>query len=463
MILYLEYEYKDWSVDATKYETRNIHLDLINSDVSTVEFDPGVIVDITNRAVAVAKISIHGKPALTHASSMIGRMRIQSQISSGRNFGGFVYCYYSPTDDRQLYRAKVYALELIPEGSATYFNVPNRHMPASINILHGPWSGSLIQVPLANTVHTSKSTTALEIQNAYGLGNDNTIFIEGEDIQGDLPAPIKLQLKNTCGQVITQYWIGLNVNSTPQSFYSCIEAETATACIPDAHPSASFGNTTQISVANTTDTTMLTWDLTSAVVTQMNGNQFHVLIRSYFGNPISNNVYYRFKIKDSSGLSTFWTGEQVFFPTAGLSNLTHDYGVIRMPPWRVDRNIVEPSAIQLILSAAQITAGAAIPIDIDALYFFPVDGFRNVIFTASAGGSLPDDGTLIDDCIENFSYIIPAGTTSIGAVAILGNPIMLHPNQDNRLVVLSTTPGGNDDADNTSEIKIWYRPQRLTI
>lgn len=457
MILYLEFDYSDYSIDRTKFETKKINLDLIGSDISTVSFEPGIISDLTQIGQAIVNISIHGRPALTHASIMIGRFRTHAQLTLNRNFGSFVYLWYSPTDDRQLYKSRVYTIDLTPEGTASFYNVPDRNIPAQLIINHGPWIGELIQIPLAHSYGTTQ-LTPLTIQNTTDATYDNRVYIRGTDVAGDLPTPIKIELINNDNTRIYQYWYGLNVNSTPQLFNHVVEGEDGAPLNNQISADASAGASNQISVAATAEADMITWDLDANFTTQANGNQFHLLIRTHASNWLWPQIYYRFKILDAAGVGTFWKGEQVFFPNANINNFIGDYGIIRIPPWRVDRNIVSPSAVKLVMSAAQIVAGAAIPQDIDALYLFPVDGFRKIIFD----NYLDQNETLIDDMTEDFIYTTPAGGGSIGSVFAIGNPILVHPGLDQSLYILQDNDDGGT-AEFESTIRIWYRPTRLTI
>lgn len=462
MILYLHYGTDSQSsIDSTIYETRTTTLDLIGSDISTIDFDPGFFDNPSQLyAQAVVKISMHGKPAYTHASKLISRFQVHVQTEVGRDLGLAAYLYYSPTDDQQLYRARIYSLSFQTTGDQAYFRAPNRNIEAVLVVTHGIWQGALTQLPLTNS-HATNTLNPLQIENTFdSLGRDNTVLIRGSDVEGDLPAPIKLKITNTNILAVSQYWYSLNVNSAPTLFKHVYEGESATPLSNVVTADGSDGNSNSISVASTTDTTMLTWTLAGISMLQAAGNQFHVFISNHYSKTFSTNIYWRFTIKDAGGLSTLWKGEQVSFPNVGLDMGFGDYGVIRLPPFRVDRENYPPTGILLILSAAQITAAAAIQQYIDSIKLFPVDGFRNIVPNAF----IQKDDYLIDDMIEGVSYQYFAGVGNLGAPA-LGNPILIHPNRDQKLYFLCNRYGGGSSniVSLTNTVQIWYRPQRLII
>lgn len=456
MILYLEY-----GADSDVYETQKIHIDLVNSDISTVEFIPGIFPNPAQLiAQATAKVNIHGKPAFTHATMIIGRLQVQVQTNIGRNFGAQVYLWYSPTDDRQLYRARVYALDFQLANDSAYFLKPDRNLEAVITISHGVWQGTLTQLPLTNT-HQTDYLNPLTIENSKDtLGRDNTITIKGEDVEGDVPAPVRLQIVNTTAGVdVVQYWIGMNVNSTPLQFVHVLEGEAATPLNNVVKADASNGAGNEITVTQwLTDQDVLTWSLDVVATTRAAGNQFHILIKTHYFEALSDKLYWRFTVLDGSGTHTLWKGEQVSFPYGGPNLSTGDYGVVRIPPWRVDRSLYTPAAIKLKMSCQLITSGVPVKQLIDAIYLFACDGFRNIKIL----DTLDQNDYLVDDMIDQQALSFPGAGGTYGSVACLGNPIMVHPGRNLKLYFLANHTGG-DSAETTSTVQIWYRPQRLIL
>ena len=461
MILQIEY-----GTDSTTYETQKVSLDLVGSDISVVEFTPGQFANpAQTSAQGTIIVNLHGKPAFTHATAVLGKIQVQVQANIGRNFGPNVWLWYSPTDDRNLYRARVLALDFVPAGSAAYFRPPNRNMEATITIDHGVWQGALTQVPLANWSTTNVKTLAdLTIDNSSDTlvpRRDNTAYIDGDDVIGDIPSPAYLKITNTtAADEVYQYWISNNVNSAPLQFNHVLEAEAATPLTAVAKADASGASVNELSTNNTADDPAyaLKWDVSSTIVTRAAGNQFHLLIKSHPSQALSDKVFFRAIIKDSTGTDTFYRGEQVSVPGAGPNLCSADLGVIRIPPWRVDLTLVPPAGIDLILQSYLIDGATGLTKQyIDAIYLFPVDSFRNLKMLAGLG----QNDYLIDDMIEGTSYIFSGGAIA-GVFVPLGTPILLHPGRNQRLYFLAQTDGG-DTADHTSSVAVWYRPLKLVI
>ena len=139
---------------------------------------------------------------------------------------------------------------------------------------------------------------------------------------------------------------------------------------------ASNGAAERLSITLEADVDFMYWQFTTTQGGYMGGNQFHVLIRS-IQNSLLPSIYWRFHIEKLNETYIYWKGEQVVFPNTGPNLNTGDYGVIRMPPWRLDSGAAS-AEFDLVLSAQLVEGAAAATVDIDAVYLFPVDSFRNI-------------------------------------------------------------------------------------
>lgn len=448
MILYLE------------YGSAGTNLNLINSEFSCSEFDPGLFSDpLSMTAEATAKINIHGRPALVAATAIIGKMQTQVATSIGRDIQPYVYLWYSPDGDQNLYRARVYRLSFAPEGSASYFMPGQRFITAVMGILHGPWEGELTQIPLTNA-HATDDTAGIQVDNTYDATRDCTVTINPEDIVGDIPAPIRLEMEldyNTGSRASQLFWISHNVNSDPANFPWVLEAESAVGGTPGAAATDSNGNRNVIAVT-AVETDVLTWTMTAAQMAYAAGNLFHALLR--FSSSSDTTTYYRLRIDDATSTYTFWEGEQVKFSTQ-YAILQRDLGIIRLPPWRMAEG--SNNDMLALTMAVQSSDGTSYNVALDCLYLMPVDSFRFI----QLSGTVRYQHRMVDDQIESDLFVdtvaAPGRPRECSGVAV-GTPILLHPGKTQKLYFQSHTATSNiAPIDMDHLVKIYYRPLRIAL
>lgn len=450
MILYLEY--------GTL--ASGLNLNLVNSEFSCAEFDPGLFNDpLSMVAEATAKINIHGRPALVAATATIGKLQTQVATSIGRDIQPFVFLWYSPDNDQNLYRARVYSITFSPEGSASFFMTGQRFMTAILGIAHGPWEGALTQIPLTNA-HATDDLAGIQVDNADDATYDCTVTINPEDVEGDIPAPIRLEMEldyNVSSRKSQLFWISNNVNSSPANFPWVLEAESAVGGTPAVVAGNSNGSRNVIAI-DPVEAVKLTWTMTAAQMAYAAGNLFHVLIR--FSTDDDTVSYYRLRIDDATATDTFWEGEQVKFSTQ-YATLIRDLGVIRLPPWRMAEGSNNDALTLALL--AQSSDGTSFNVAVDCVYLMPVDSFRFINLI----GAVRYQHRMVDDEIEEDLFVdtvaAPGRPRECSGVAI-GTPILIHPGKTNKLYFQSHTATSNiAPIDMDHLVKIYYRPLRIAL
>jgi hypothetical protein len=330
-----------------------------------------------------------------------------------------------------------------------------------MGIVHGPWEGELTQIPLTNAYATD-DLAGIQVDNTDDATYDCTVTINPEDVEGDIPAPIRLEMQldyNSGSRASKYFWISHNVNSDPANFPWVLEAESAVGGTPGAFATNSGGSRNTIPVT-AIETDILTWTLTAAQMAYAAGNLFHVLMR--FSTDDDTDTYYRLRIDDSTGVYTFWEGEQVQF-SAQYALLVRDMGVIRLPPWRMAEGS-KNTALNLVLTV-QSVAGTSYNAVLDCLYLMPVDSFRFIHLNGAVGFQ----HRMVDDQIENDLYVntvlvlSPNSPRECSGIA-LGTPILLHPGKTQKLYFQSHASAANvSPIDMDHLVKIYYRPLRIAL
>src|SRR4026209_2888507 len=73
----------------------------------------------------------------------------------------------------------------------------DRRLQLTLHVTRQPfWEGALTQIPLTNASATD-NTTGLTVTNSYDSTAENFVDINDEDVLGDLPAPIMVEIENT--------------------------------------------------------------------------------------------------------------------------------------------------------------------------------------------------------------------------------------------------------------------------
>lgn len=278
-------------------------------------------------------------------------------------------------------------------------------------------------------------------------GPCNYAEIAAADVDGSLPAPLRLEITNDYDDVYRDglVWVGHNVNSDPANLEHILQAEDAT------------GETTTLSAlvsgcayktcewSGTTETDLLTWDLTTELLNYAASMPMRFLVRFTSNNPTQ--AWVRLKIK--MALTTIWEGPLVLLSLNSIQELA----TTRVAPYLV--GAVDMYPLTLVLSAKHPLDGAH-ALAIDYLQMTPLDGWRKY---EPRGYGFAYQTRIVDDGIEDILYVDwdPDGKT--GHYIGYGEPIAVHPGKLQRLYFLHQGMTGNSDPRRTLTIKAFYRPR----
>lgn len=281
----------------------------------------------------------------------------------------------------------------------------------------------------------------------------NYVDIAGADIEGELPAPVRLEITNTYNSAswAASVWIGQNVESDPENLVHILQAEDATGETPVADPSASGNASKSCTWNDTTEDVLLTWDLTTALLNQLQGNYQRIL--AHFTTTPGVNTWLRLKVY--LDVTAIWTGPLVYLDSV---QYIQELASLRLPPYLLGAGDLYPLTLEL--SAKHSSAGAH-NVVIDYLQITPLDGWRKLV---NQGYQLEYGARLVDDGIDDYLYGDGAAVDGkAGFYVGHGDRIQLQPGLPQRLYFLHNNAAGSAPIWRTLSIKAFYRPRKVTV
>jgi len=371
-----------------------------------------------------------------------------------RGVGDRLYVEYEPQDSTGVWRSEILAgrvevSEILPRW------LSQMHVRIVIYWTRRYyWEGAEVELLLSNRNAVTPTTGGVTVDNCYDATHDNTVDIDGDDVDGVIPAPCRIEMTNTydVSARLAYLFIGHNVFSSPTSFDHILEAEDATGGTPTSSPFASAGYYSQVSVG-TTEATVLAWTLPSSLLGHAAGGRFQVLSKWLIS--LSHDVWLRWRLRYNN--LTVWEGEEFQRdPTYALA--IRDLGAIQLPPWLVDSGY-NVGDLDLELRARRESAGDIYP---DFFQLTPTDSYRT-LFPVAYGAQYQH--RLIDDGILDMVYVDSGESTGrFGYYVPRGSPIMLWPGRNQRLYFLQHAwTMDTAEIDRTMSVRIYHRPRRLTL
>ncbi len=311
------------------------------------------------------------------------------------------------------------------------------------------FDSSQVELPLTNR-NGAKVTGGIALINYTDshAGHDSSVLIDPEDFDSTLPAPLRLELENTYASgVLQDIFVGLYhhpSNDADDSFFlqstdfiggSLLYAASA---INDYYCHLSWP---------APDWTCLGgWTLDNDQVNLLAGRVYRPVLHFFNAHAYDDLLL---KLKLQRGASILYEGDAVY------SDLAYQYLLfppIRIPPHRILWEDL-PHHIDLMLYGQHESAGSY-QIDIDQVHLLPLDA------SATFLGFYPmeQDDVLVDDSfrgLHNVQYSAVGSET----VAHLrqGGPLILHPEEYNRLFFVLANGANQVWPMRTAKLRAYYR------
>lgn len=386
------------------------------------------------------------KTALQAQVNSINQLLYLAKHRQTKRTGSKVYLLFTVDGDSDTYRSEVLSgrLELGEDAMRHYANIK---VQARLYVTRRYYwednSETELQLSKSNVSATTGGVTIYNHDDS-GTGQDNWVQIAAAQVDGDLPAPLRLTMTNNSGatQNYSSFYIGTNAFSDPANFTHIIEGEDAISGGTVTSDSSCSGGSKLVN-SSWTGTNLVQLPLEDTQLQKTDGRWFRLIMRLA---DLTSSCYITPQIRDGNGLITLYSGNEVLINSdASLVDL----GAVPLPPSAAN---VSWSDMVLTLSMRAVsTAG----IQIDFVCLMPTDSYATF---KQLGYGIPNNGVVTIDGIE-------------GAIHSAGFPIYsapmptvwVYPNKLQRLIFLHDETTGPPDIDNTFSVRAYYRKRRLTI
>ncbi len=319
------------------------------------------------------------------------------------------------------------------------------------------WEGALTALGLSNagTAKTLLGVTITNHNDASTPAHYNYVNIDGADVLGSLPTPLKIMYVATAAIGTSRFYVSANVFGEPGSFKCPWEGEdstgggTPTADADCSGSTASFMRRTWTTAITHTDNAFV-WSIATTYLRHGAGAWFRVLAR--LENTPPANCYAKLKIKfdGTTPLTTLYEGPEILLDT---NRKLQDLGSIQLPPGYITG---DPTALALILSLRHTGTSQ---LDLDFIQLCGPDGvhrFDQQGYQLAIGDIVTDDGP------EGAVYIETTGGYTQHIFSDYGQPIYAWPGRDMRLRLLFDE-GSGMVISRTMTATVNYRPRRVTV
>lgn len=321
------------------------------------------------------------------------------------------------------------------------------------------WDGVEAQIPLTNGNGTN-NTSGLTVYawDDEVTGRDNWVDIAAASVAGDLPAKTRIELVNTYSSALWTYPVRIwhswrNIITAPNHV---LEGEHyvrpingAVSILPASPSTSAYSHGQYITQGTTTVGDVgIGWDLSSSLLAQLGGNFFKVML---LPTAAVTDMRMRIRITHDSGTPVVYDG-----PWASMDLQTGKYfevATLRLPPALCNAGV---TLYPLELHLLHKRPSGATTIGLDHLMLMPMDGHRRLEMGSLGIGY---NSTVTDDGITQLAHISDT-SGSLGYCVGYGEQIRLQPGKAQRLYFIA---GGGNFADRTSQIKVYYRPRRMTL
>jgi len=372
-----------------------------------------------------------------------------------------LFVAYQAEGGTALYRAEILAGRVeFPEEALT-----PRLLSGSVEILvawtrRGVWeAASETELGLYSIGTASKQTGGSTVTNSGGLG----LFIDGADVDGVVPTPLRLELTNNNGVSVSfrRFFLSLNAFADPQSQrdddYHIIEGEDATSV-------SAGGSTVALATCRGGNYKLMTWATTAAhnanyfnftlpaaALASMAGGWFRLLVRLVVAPPVDTFVKLAIKIPAGAApLTTIWESGEMRLDT--LYSL-RDLGTIPLPPLA----LASHDDVALILSVRRAGAGS---LGIDFLALLSTDAMHAFEQT---GYQIPNGHKVILDGIARRTVYYQSTTgKQLGIYRDNLPHLHLWPGRDQAVEILYDE-GSSMTVSRTLSVRAYTRPRRLTV
>ena len=382
-----------------------------------------------------------------------------------------VFLEVLPETESDWYRSRIFTFTPHMEADLLDLHIDNQKMMFELEMIREYFFEHATEqtLYLSNTA-TERTQSAVTVYNSND-GNAgaryNWVQILNSDIDGDLPAPVRMEMENTYNDVdnTVDVWYGLDFRSADPDGIALgllVNDELLGSTQPGS-PNYSLYEEGQYQENTFTDdnlTKIAHWNLTQAFLDDAAGNFYRVLMRMPNG---PDHTDWRMKVEfDMGGSMVLWSSG---LQPIGENDIV-DFGVVQLPPFVPHISVY----ISNFFVYAQRPSGSSgtWTSRIDWVKFFPVDSWG---IMRNAGYQLSYQDTLVDDAIKDQQYMDPniLGGGAVPSYLRYGTGVWVTPHKDeaagnvHRVYFAWEDEDGLADPAATLAVNMYYRPRRLFL
>lgn len=436
-------------------------------DMYISEYTPQVATDFTQPLKETAKIRFYRTNASIRSNlNILNRLFQQAQSYDRNRTGARVYVEFDPGDTGNVYRSLLYGGRAKPGRNMLGWEWNDSNVEMELEWTRQPfWEGPLTQIPLTNAAGTD-NTSGLAITNSCysntGGSTENWVSIDAADLIGDLPASVKIQMLNSKNGAdpSDEIYIFHNVKSTPASFPHILEGESASGATvtSTSDGTCSDGYKGVLDWTTDTETLLAEWTLSAANLGYAAGGKFALLAR-WAGLFPYDDCWVRMKLETTTNYYPVWTGGLNLVSTIASGRELKLLDTVRLPPYLEGQSAVKELALRLYA----LIGHTSNQISLDYLQLSPISGEAGWLRFKSVARGVPYNQTFVYDGTEELTYYLDGSSNKISEFSRYGGPILLVPNENQKLYFNSSDYNGYAKVDQTWTVKAWYRPRRNVI
>lgn len=318
----------------------------------------------------------------------------------------------------------------------------------------GYWEAPEVELHLANTASSGVYVTGgRTIYNYDGdtTGHDNWVKTSSTYVEGILPAPVRIKLKNNSGstQTYKHFHIGVIANANASMTHN-IDGEDAVSGSDGTNTVVAGGSAYVRRLTNVGTTVRKVGFLLDYGAMQDTGGRFFRILGNF---PASGTgVYAKLTLRYGgiSGSQLAETGEVLLSGTYEVKDL----GLLPLPPGGYE------GASEDIYLVVELRADSTQTVDLDFLNLFACDSYR---YITQVGESLASNDSVFDDQINYPVQVytqVYSTTRNKKLFSYIGRTY-LWPNRDNKITFL--WDGSSITLVSTLNVSAWYRPRYITV
>ena len=450
-------------LQAGDLQVANYYLDLHQNGYLVLDYPMRSGVEETVTETITVLVTAASVAAMQSQKLAIGRYldaanRRNDRYSGQYQAGNRIYVTVLPDGEATEWRSEILAAAMEPDQDALRIWGNIKEIVRITITRRNFWEDMTERYPTIDNYHGVSTLVAGLYPSGLTVDNQqsatpslktNSVRIPAAQVTGDLPAPAKIKLKNSTGSAQNYrqfiFWNNAYALPTVNNYAYLLEGEAALTGYSGS------------AVADSSCEAGSRWDLTftdngevrltlSGNVTQAFGSRpIHVLARF---KSFSSDIYAKAEVWAAGGTValTPWVQERLLSNAA----LIQDLGTI-ITSTRATNNDQLQLAIKLRGSGSK-------SVSLDFIHLAGPDGFRLI---SMPDGSFGTNDALIDDGIDEQTYLLWNDTNRAPTLIPYGKPILLYPNVDQRMSVLWA--GTSYDINWSSTLTLYYRPRKRVL